>query len=69
MTTELKVPDASCGHCKDTIETTVSAIHGVASANLDLDSKTLSIEHDDSVEIDTVLGAVSAAGYSPQVTP
>lgn len=66
MTTELRVPDASCGHCKATIETSVSAIQGVRSAELDLDSHTLSIEHDDSVELDTVVGAVSAAGYSPE---
>lgn len=36
MTTELRVPDASCGHCKATIEGAVSALDGVSGAELDL---------------------------------
>lgn len=66
MTTELRVPDASCGHCKETIETTVSAIEGVHRAELDLDSKKLSVQHDGSVELTAVFRAVSAAGYNPE---
>ena len=66
MTTEFRVPDATCGHCKQTIETAVSAIQGVGGADLDLGSKTLKVEHDDTVTSETLAGAVSAAGYSPE---
>lgn len=66
MTTELRFPDASCGHCKQTIESAVSAIEGVGGADLDLGSKTLKVEHDDSVTSETLVGAISAAGYSPE---
>jgi copper chaperone len=65
MTTEFRVPDATCGHCKQTIEGTVSAIDGVTAAELDLESKTLKIEHTEAVKTDALAGAVSAAGYSP----
>ena len=65
MTTQFRVPDASCDHCKQTIETKVSAIEGVRTAHLDLESKTLKIDHDESVESDKLVGAVAAAGYSP----
>ena len=66
MTTELRVPDASCGHCKQTIESAVSALAGVGAADLDLESKTLKIDHDDTVTADSLVGAVTAAGYSPE---
>ncbi len=41
MTFEFRIPDATCGHCKQTIEATVSAIEGVGGASLNLESKTL----------------------------
>lgn len=66
MTTEFRVPDATCGHCKQTIESAVSAIEGVGAADLDLESKTLKVEHDETVTSDGLVGAVGAAGYSPE---
>lgn len=68
MTTEFLVPDATCGHCKQTIEGTVAAIDGVTAAELDLQSKTLKIEHEDTVQADALVSAVSAAGYSPELS-
>ena len=68
MTTRFRVPDATCGHCKQTIESTVTAIEGVRAAELDLETKTLSVDHEDAVDGDTLVGAVSAAGYSPEVS-
>lgn len=67
MTTEIRVPDATCGHCKQTIESTVSAIDGVGAADLDLESKRLKIDHDDTVTTDSLVGAITSAGYSPEV--
>jgi copper chaperone len=67
MTTEFFVPGATCGHCKQTIEGTISAIDGVTVAELDLDSKILRIEHNEALEADALAEAVSAAGYSPEV--
>jgi len=66
MTTQFRVPDATCGHCKQTIEGSVSVIDGVTAAELDLASKTLRIEHNDRVEPEALVDAVTAAGYSPE---
>lgn len=66
MTTEFRVPDATCGHCKQTIESTVSAIEGVGAADLDLESKILKVDHDASVASDRLVDAVAAAGYGSE---
>lgn len=67
MTTRITVADATCGHCKQTIETAVSALDGVDSAILDLESRGLSVEHAESVTVDELTGTISAAGYTPEV--
>ncbi len=66
MTSEFLVPDASCGHCKATIEQAVSSVAGVHSVELDIDSKRLRVDHDAAITSDVVVGAVEAAGYTPQ---
>ena len=68
MTTNLRVPDATCGHCKKTIEGAVSGLEGVRTVELDLESKTLSVEHDETVLPDALTDVISAAGYSPEVS-
>jgi copper chaperone len=37
------VPDISCGHCKQSIETEVGALEGVDSAVVDVDERTVSV--------------------------
>lgn len=66
MTTQLRVPDATCGHCKGTIESAVSGLPGVEAANLDLDSKLLSVTHDETVEQAQLTTVIADAGYSPE---
>ncbi len=65
MNTILRVPDASCGHCKETIEGAVSSLAGVRAAELDLDSKELRVEHDD-VASESLFASVVGAGYTPE---
>ena len=67
MTTKITVADATCGHCKQTIETAVTALDGVDSAVLDLESHDLSVEHAESVSVEDLTGTISAAGYTPEV--
>ncbi len=66
MTTEFKVADATCGHCKATIEEAVTSIDGVTAAQMDIGSKVLSVNHESSVASDTVAAAISSAGYTPE---
>ena len=66
MTTQFRVPDATCGHCKGTIESAVSGLPGVEAVNLDLDSKLLSVTHDETVEERQLSAVIAEAGYSPE---
>ena len=67
MTTSMRVPDATCGHCKQTVETAVAGVTGVTGADLDLESKLLVVEHDASTSPGDLVGAVTEAGYSPEL--
>lgn len=66
MATQFEVPDASCGHCKSTIEAAVSALEGVSRVDLDLGTKRVTVEHGSSVSDADVQGAIQEAGYTPQ---
>lgn len=66
MTTIFRVPDASCGHCKTTIEGAVADIDGVQTADLNLDSKELRVEHDDDVTKELMAATIAGVGYSPE---
>ena len=55
------VPDISCGHCKQAIETEVSAVDGVTSVVADVDTRMVTVEGDAS-EAD-VAAAIREAGY------
>ncbi|HEX2295737.1 MAG TPA: heavy-metal-associated domain-containing protein [Actinomycetota bacterium] len=65
--TTLRVPDATCGHCKQTVERAVGNVGGVKEAALDLESKTLVVRHDGTTSGEELLRAVAGAGYSPEL--
>lgn len=67
MTTEFRVPDASCGHCKSTIEGALTGLEGVDRAELDLDSKLLRVEHADRVSREDLERVVVDVGYTAEV--
>lgn len=66
MTITLRVPDASCGHCKSTIESALTRLPGVTAADLDLATKELVVSHDEAVTREQLEGAITAAGYTPE---
>ena len=55
------VPDISCGHCKQAIESEVATVHGVTGVTVDVDQRTVTVEGDAST--DAVTGAIREAGY------
>lgn len=65
MKTEFQVTDATCGHCKQTIEGAVATLDGVSRAELDLQSKVIEIEHDDAISADELSQTIAGAGYTP----
>lgn len=62
-TTVLTVEGMSCGHCSASVEKALNAIDGV-SAKVDLEAKTASVTHPDTVTLDALKTAVTEAGYS-----
>jgi copper chaperone CopZ len=64
--TILRVPDMSCGHCVAAVQRALEGVEGVESAQVSLDSKIARITHIDGLDLGALLGAVQAAGYTPE---
>jgi copper chaperone len=60
----LNVPAVSCMHCKAAIEGAVRDIEGVASVNVEVAEKTVSLEYDpDLVDLEDVKNTIEEEGY------
>ena len=55
------VPDISCGHCKETIESRLTQVDGVTSVAVDIDTKGVTVEGD--VDEETVADALDEVGF------
>ena len=64
MTTErFSVPEVSCQHCVNAITKEVSAIPGVQQVQVALDSKTVTVAHNEQVSTAAIVAAINEAGY------
>lgn len=63
MTTKLKVTGMTCGHCKSAVEGAVREVPGVEAATVDLESGSVTVEHAESVSVESLSRAVASAGY------
>jgi copper chaperone len=60
----LNVPAVSCNHCKAAIEGAVRDIEGVASVDVEVAEKTVSLEYDpDLVDLEEVKSTIEEEGY------
>lgn len=60
----LSVPTVHCQSCKLNIEESLEEVDGVASSDVDLDAKTVTVTFDPAdVDADSVAAAITAAGY------
>lgn len=55
------VPGVSCAHCKHAIESEVSQVAGVASVEVDVEAKTVTVTGDPQEQ--EILAAIDEAGY------
>lgn len=55
------VPDISCDHCKQAIESEVGALDGVSAVRVDVDGRTVTVEG--RATDDEITGAIREAGY------
>lgn len=63
MTIELIVPEMSCQHCVNAITGEVSQLRGVRNVAIDLGTKHVRVDADESVTSQAVVEAVNEAGY------
>ncbi|MPZ69040.1 MAG: hypothetical protein GEU71_05870 [Actinobacteria bacterium] len=64
MMTTFTVPDMTCDHCRGTVEKALLAIAGVQAATVDLETKSVAVDHDSTVPEADLAEAVGRAGYS-----
>ena len=48
-TTVLHVPDISCEHCERTITNALTPVHGVRTVNVDIPTRQVRVDYDESV--------------------
>jgi copper ion binding protein len=56
------VPGMSCGHCEAAIKREVGSVAGVASVDVDLDSKFVTVRGE-TLDRDAIVAAIDDAGY------
>lgn len=66
MITELKVPGMMCQHCEKSVKNALLDITGVKSTLVDLEKKTVTVEHTDTVKVDTIKKALEEIGYDAE---
>lgn len=64
MTTEFNVPTISCQHCVNAITKEVQGVQGVQNVKVDLSTKRVSVQADQSVPTETLVAAINEAGYT-----
>ena len=63
MTKTISIEGMSCGHCTGSVEKALRAIPGVQHVNVDLASKTATVEQDGSVSDEALKKAVTDTGF------
>lgn len=60
---QFKVPGMSCQHCVNSISKEVGAVPGVKTVQVVLDTKTVRVEHENTVSVDSLVAAINEAGF------
>jgi len=58
-----RVPDVSCQHCVAAITNELQKVPGVASIDVDLTTKLVTVQHDGSVSDSLLRAGIEEAGY------
>ena len=63
MDLKFSVPEISCGHCKETIESVLD-IKGVSDLNINIETKDVSLTVSDGIELKNIESLLDEQGYS-----
>jgi len=64
METKFTVPEISCGHCKETIESTLNSLENVDAVNVDIDRKSVEVRSSSDLDLSLVSNMLDEQGYT-----
>ena len=64
MDKKLIIPEISCHHCVDTITKSLSEVENINSLEVDINTKTVSIDYSNELDIDQIQNLLSDQGYT-----
>ena len=64
MNVVFTVPEISCGHCKDTIESTLSNVESVESVSVDSEKKSVEVFSSSDIDMIKVSQLLDEQGYT-----
>ncbi|GAB6392273.1 MAG: copper-transporting ATPase 1 [Treponematales bacterium] len=67
MTTTLVIEGMRCPKCPGKAQTALEAVRSVRSARVSLETKSAVVDHDESVPVEALTGAVASAGFTGKV--
>ena len=64
METIFTVPEISCGHCKETIESTINSLEIVETVNVDIEQKSVKVKSSSDLDFSLVSNMLDEQGYT-----
>ena len=64
METKFSVPEISCGHCKETIESIINSFDNVETVNVDIDQKSVVVNSYSDLDLPLVSRRLDEQGYT-----
>jgi copper chaperone len=64
METKFTVPEISCGHCKETIESIINSFDNVETVNVDIDQKSVLVNSYSDLDLPLVSRMLDEQGYT-----
>ncbi len=61
--TELKVPSIVCGGCAGGIKKALGSVQGVRQVEVDINSKTVTVKHDQGLPREEIIKVLDGAGF------
>ena len=64
MNVVFTVPEISCGHCKDTIESTLNNVESIESVSIDIEKKSVEVISSSDLDMINVSQLLDEQGYT-----